>query len=111
MSDSVFSRIIRREIPADIVYEDDLVICIKDINPKAPVHLLLIPKKPIVSLAHLTEEDAALMGHLTCQIPKIAAAAGLDNGFRVIVNTGRDGGQEVDHLHYHILGGRKFGFA
>ncbi len=110
MTDSVFTRIIRRELPADIVYEDDKVICIKDIHPKAPVHLLLIPKKPIISLAHLSEEDEALMGHLTLQIPKIAKMVGLDGGFRVIVNTGRDGGQEVDHLHYHILGGRRFGF-
>jgi len=110
MTDSIFTRIIQGEIPADKVYEDELVICIKDINPKAPVHLLLIPKNPIISLAHLQPEDAQLMGHMTMLLPVIAKSMGLDDGFRTIINTGKGGGQEVDHLHFHILGGRLLGF-
>jgi len=98
------------ELPADFVYEDDKVICIRDISPKAPVHVLLIPRKPIQSLAHLSNEDSDIMAHLVLTIPKIAQILGLDNGFRTIINTGPDGGQEVDHLHFHILGGRQFGF-
>lgn len=111
MSDSIFTRIIKGEIPAEIVFEDEKVICIKDINPKAPVHVLLIPRKPIVSLVELDAEDQALMGHMCMLLPVIAKQLGLDAGFRTIINTGKGGGQEVDHIHFHILGGRLLGFG
>ncbi len=110
MTDSIFTKIEKRELPAEFIYEDDVVFCIRDIAPKAPIHVLLIPRKPIVSLAHLTEEDKDIMAHLTMIIPVITKQLGLNNGFRTIINTGVDGGQEVDHIHYHILGGRRFGF-
>ena len=110
MKDSLFTKIENRELPADFVYEDEVVFCIRDIAPKAPVHVLLIPRKPIVSMAHLTEEDKDIMAHMTMTVPVIAKQLGLDNGFRTIINTGADGGQEVDHIHFHILGGRRFGF-
>lgn len=107
MSDTIFSKIIRREIPADIVYEDDLCLAFKDIAPQAPVHILVIPKKPIPKLADATPEDHALMGHLLLKVKQIADEAGLENGYRVVINTGDDGGQTVHHLHLHILGGRQ----
>jgi histidine triad (HIT) family protein len=105
-SDTLFSKIIRREIPADIVYEDDLALAFKDIHPQAPVHILVIPKKPIPKLADAESQDHALMGHLLLTVKRVAVAAGLTNGYRVVINTGVDGGQTVDHLHLHILGGR-----
>ena len=105
MDSCIFCQIIAGEIPAERVHEDQWCMAIKDINPKARVHLLVIPNKHIQSLAHLSPEDEELMGHLTLQIPKIAAEAGLDNGFRTVVNTGPGGGQVVGHIHYHILGG------
>jgi histidine triad (HIT) family protein len=104
--DTLFSKIIRREIPADIVYEDDLALAFRDINPQAPVHILVIPKKPIPKLADAESQDHALMGHLLLTVKRVAVAAGLTNGYRVVINTGADGGQTVDHLHLHILGGR-----
>lgn len=104
---SLFSKIIAREIPATIVYEDDLCLAFRDIDPKAPVHILVIPKREIVSLAELTEGDEAVMGRCVFAASKIAAAEGLDSGYRLIVNCGEDGGQEVPHLHFHLLGGRK----
>lgn len=106
MTDTIFSKIIRREIPADIVYEDDLCLAFKDIAPQAPVHILVIPKKPIPKLADATPEDHALMGHLLLKVKQVAEEAGLENGYRVVINTGDDGGQTVHHLHLHILGGR-----
>jgi histidine triad (HIT) family protein len=105
--DTVFSKIIRREISADIVYEDELVLAFKDIAPQAPVHIILIPKKPIPKLADATPEDHALMGHLLLKAKQVAAEAGLDNGFRVVINNGPDGGQTVFHLHVHVMGGRQ----
>ena len=105
--DTLFTKIIRREIPAEIVYEDDLTLAFKDINPQAPVHLLVIPKKPIPKLADAESQDHALMGHLLLTVKRVAEAAGLSNGYRVVINTGADGGQTVDHLHLHILGGRQ----
>ncbi|EAW39232.1 histidine triad nucleotide-binding protein [Lyngbya sp. PCC 8106] len=105
--DTVFSKIIRREISADIVYEDELVLAFKDIAPQAPIHIILIPKKPIPKLADATPEDHALMGHLLLKAKQVAAEAGLDNGFRVVINNGPDGGQTVFHLHVHIMGGRQ----
>jgi histidine triad (HIT) family protein len=107
MSETLFSKIIHREIPADIVYEDDLAIAFKDINPQAPVHILVIPKKPIPQLSAAESEDHALMGHLLLTAKRVAQQAGLENGYRLVINNGSDGGQTVDHLHLHILGGRQ----
>lgn len=107
MSDTVFGKIIRKEIPADIVYEDDLCIAIKDINPQAPTHILVIPKKPIPRLENAEEEDKSLLGHLLLTVKKVAAGANLTNGYRVVINNGQEGGQTVEHLHIHILGGRQ----
>jgi histidine triad (HIT) family protein len=107
MSETIFSKIIRKEVPADIVYEDDLTIAFKDIAPQAPVHILVIPKKPIPQLAAAESEDHALMGHLLLIAKRVAEQAGLDNGYRLVINNGLDGGQTVDHLHLHILGGRQ----
>ncbi|MGK7951301.1 MAG: histidine triad nucleotide-binding protein [Xenococcaceae cyanobacterium] len=107
MSDTIFGKIIRREIPADIVYEDDLALAFKDINPQAPTHILLIPKKAIPCLSEATAEDEALLGHLLSTVKKVAEKVGLTNGYRVVINNGADGGQTVDHLHLHILGDRQ----
>ena len=103
---TIFQKIINKEIPANIVYEDDVCLAFRDVNPQAPVHVLLIPKKPVVSLNELTPEDAVLCGHLMLKVPQIAATLGLDGGYRTVVNTGVHGGQSVFHLHIHILGGR-----
>ena len=107
MSDTIFGKIIRREIPANIVYEDDLVLAFKDVAPQAPTHILLIPKKPIPQLDAATPEDRALLGHLLLTVKKVAEQAGLSNGYRVVINNGIDGGQTVYHLHFHILGDRQ----
>ncbi len=104
---SIFTKIIDREIPAKIVYEDKVCIAIEDISPKAPVHILVIPKKEIVSLAQLSDEDEAILGRCMMVVNKVAADAGLQFGFRAVINSGDDGGQEVPHLHIHVLGGRK----
>jgi histidine triad (HIT) family protein len=106
MSETIFSKIIRKEIPADIVYEDDLVLAFRDVQPQAPVHILVIPKQPIESIATATTEDAALLGHLLLTIKRVAAQEGLEKGYRVVINTGEDGGQTVFHLHLHLLGKR-----
>ena len=107
MSDTIFGKIIRREIPANIVYEDDLVLAFKDVNPQAPVHILLIPKKPIPTVSEASSDDHDLLGHLLLTVKKVAEEAGLQDGYRVVINNGKDGGQTVDHLHLHILGGRQ----
>jgi histidine triad (HIT) family protein len=104
--DTIFGKIIRREIPADIVYEDDLAIAFRDVHPQAPVHILVIPKKPIPNLAAAEPEDRDLLGHLLLTVKQIAHQEKLDNGYRVVINTGDEGGQTVYHLHLHILGGR-----
>jgi histidine triad (HIT) family protein len=104
---TIFAKIIAREIPADIVFEDDVCLAFRDIAPKAPTHILVIPKKPIVSLADLTEEDQAAMGRCVVVAAMVAKQEGLGNGYRLVVNCGSDGGQEVPHLHFHLLGGRK----
>jgi histidine triad (HIT) family protein len=106
MSKTIFSKIIDKEIPADIVYEDDLVLAFKDIAPQAPVHILVIPKKPILNLKYVESEDQELLGHLLLSVKKIAQQQGLANGYRVVINNGQDAGQTVDHLHLHILAGR-----
>ena len=109
MSDTtLFEKIAAREIPADIIYEDDLCLCFRDIAPQAPVHVLLVPKKPIPRIGLSTEDDQALLGHLMTRIPAIAAQEGIvEDGFRVIINNGPNGGEVVPHLHLHILGGKK----
>ncbi len=107
MGDTIFGKIIRKEIPAKIVYEDDSCLAFHDVSPQAPVHVLVIPKKPIISLEQLEDEDAPLLGHLWLTIQKVARQLELaESGYRVVVNCGKDGGQSVDHLHFHILGGR-----
>ncbi|MBD2048836.1 histidine triad nucleotide-binding protein [Coleofasciculus sp. FACHB-64] len=106
-TETIFSKIIRREIPADIVYEDDLALAFKDIQPQAPIHILVIPKQPIPQLADADSQDRDLLGHLLLIVKNVAEKAGLDNGYRVVINTGSDGGQTVPHLHLHILGGRQ----
>ncbi|MES2205768.1 MAG: histidine triad nucleotide-binding protein [Pseudomonadota bacterium] len=104
MSDCIFCRIVKKEIPANIIYEDDFVLAFEDIHPQAPVHLLAIPKPHIESLAHSKSEHQSLLGHLMVKIPEIARLKDLNNGFRTIFNTGTIGGQEVYHIHAHILG-------
>jgi len=105
---TLFTKIINKEIPADIVYEDDLCLAFRDINPQAPVHILIIPKKEIVSIATLTAEDKEILAHIILKIAEIAKNEGLaDNGYRVVTNVGENGGQSVFHLHFHLLGGRK----
>ena len=106
MSETIFSKIIRKEIPADIVYEDDLALAFRDVQPQAPVHILIIPKKPIESIATATNADAALLGHLLLIVKRVATQEGLENGYRVVINTGENGGQTVFHLHLHLLGKR-----
>jgi histidine triad (HIT) family protein len=107
MADTVFGKIIRKEIPAKIVHEDEHCLAFHDVSPQAPIHILVIPKKPIESLEQLQCDDAQLLGHLWLTIQAVARQSGLSEpGYRVVVNCGRDGGQSVDHLHFHILGGR-----
>ena len=107
MDDCLFCKIIRGEIPSDKVYEDEMVLAFNDIDKKAPVHILVIPKKHVGSLLELGDEDAALTAHIMGVIQRIAKETAVDkSGFRVVVNTGDDGGQTVHHLHFHILGGR-----
>lgn len=104
--ETIFSKIIRREIPADIVYEDDLAIAFRDVSPQAPIHILVIPKKLIPRLSVADPQDETLLGHLLKVVQHVAAQEKLDQGFRVVINNGEDGGQTVDHLHLHLLGGR-----
>lgn len=106
VAETIFSKIIRKEIPADIVYEDNLAIAFKDVNPQAPVHILVIPKEPIAKLSDAESKDHALMGHLLLTAKRVAEQVGLADGYRIVINTGPDGGQTVYHLHLHILGGR-----
>ncbi|MEX0585084.1 MAG: histidine triad nucleotide-binding protein [Pirellulales bacterium] len=106
MKKSVFQRIIDREIPAEFLYEDDQVIAIRDVNPQAPIHVLVIPKKPIPSVDALAAEDGPLVAKIWQVIRDLAKSQGLAGGYRVVVNCGPDGGQTVDHLHFHLLGGR-----
>ena len=107
MADCVFCMIANHEIPSNIAYEDDKIICFHDLDPQAPVHVLVIPKKHIESLDDVKEEDKELMGHIMITIKKIAAELGLEKGYRVVSNSGEDAFQTVKHLHFHILGKRK----
>ncbi len=105
MNETIFSKIIKREIPATIIYEDDLALAFRDVNPQAPVHFLVIPKQPIVKLSEATIEDQSLLGHLLLVANKVAAQEGLES-FRLVTNNGAEAGQSVFHLHIHVLGGR-----
>ncbi|XP_068722797.1 adenosine 5'-monophosphoramidase HINT1-like [Montipora capricornis] len=105
--DSIFSKIIRREIPSEFLHEDDQCIAIKDINPQAPVHFLVIPRKPIPQLSKADDSDQQLLGHLLIVARKVAAEQNLTKGYRVVINDGPGGGPEVFRLHIHVLGGRQ----
>lgn len=107
---TIFKRIINREIPADIVYEDHLSLAFRDINPQAPTHIVIIPKQEIPSLAQSSDQDEQLLGHLLVVARKIAEQLKLTNGYRTVINSGADGGQTVWHLHVHLLGGRPLGW-
>ena len=104
---TIFQRIIDKEIPAKIAYEDDRCLAFHDVAPQAPTHILVIPKKPIAAVTAIADGDAELIAHLWLVIRNLATEHKLDRGFRVVVNNGRDGGQSVDHLHFHLLGGRQ----
>ena len=103
---TIFKRIIDKEIPAKIVYEDEWCLAFHDVSPQAPIHVLVIPKKEICSLADLSDADQSLAGHLLLVVGKVAKQLGLNAGYRVITNCGPEGGQTVDHLHFHLMGGR-----
>jgi histidine triad (HIT) family protein len=107
---TIFSKIIDREIPADIVFEDDLSLAFRDVNPQAPTHVLVIPKKEITNIASADDEDAVLLGHLMIAARRVAEQLDLGGGYRLVINSGADGGQTVDHLHVHLLGGRPLGW-
>jgi histidine triad (HIT) family protein len=106
MSKTIFKRIIDKEIPVQILYEDELCLAFPDINPQAPTHVLVIPKKEVTNLASASPDDQALLGHLLLTVQKVATQLGLQEGYRVVANCGPHGGQSVDHLHFHLLGGR-----
>jgi histidine triad (HIT) family protein len=108
MSKTIFEKIIAREIPSQIVYEDELVFAFKDITPQAPTHILIVPKKPIPRIAEATAADHQTLGHLLLKAAEVADKLGLKKtGYRLVINNGSDGGESVPHLHCHILGGRK----
>jgi histidine triad (HIT) family protein len=109
-TDTIFSKIIRKEIPAKIVFESESVLAFHDVNPQAPVHILIIPKMHIVSLAHAQPDHQKLLGELLICAQQIAKQLDLENGYRVVINTGNDGGQSVFHLHLHLMGGRMLGW-
>ena len=104
---TIFKRIIDRELPAKIVYEDDLCLAFHDVKPEAPTHVLVIPKQEIPQIGAATDADQALLGHLLLAVTKVAQQLGLSGGYRVVINNGPDAGQSVDHLHLHIIGGRR----
>lgn len=107
MEKTIFQKIIDGEIPGEVIYRDELVAAIRDIAPKAPTHILIVPRKPIPRVAEAGEEDKALLGHILLKAAEIAREAGVaDSGFRLVINNGRDGGESVPHLHCHLMGGR-----
>jgi histidine triad (HIT) family protein len=106
---TLFSKIIKRELPAEIIYEDDLCLAFRDIHPQAPTHVLVVPKKEIPRLADAQPEDEALLGHLLLAVKEIARQLGVEDAFRVVISNGAQAGQTVFHLHLHILAGRRFG--
>ena len=107
---TLFEKIIRREIPADIVHEDELCVAFRDVNPQAPVHVLVVPRKPLDRAANAVAEDGPMLGHLLLTAGKIAAELGCAEAYRLVVNNGAGAGQSVFHLHVHLLGGRPFGW-
>ncbi len=107
MGDCVFCKIAEKEIPSNIVYEDDQIICFHDLEPQAPVHVLIIPKKHIASMDDVSADDQQLMGYIMTKVKEIAKTLGLKNGYRLVNNCGEDGFQTVKHLHFHLLGKRK----
>lgn len=110
VKETIFSKIIRREIPSDIIYQDDSVTAFRDISPQAPVHILIIPNKIIPTVNDIGEEDEKVLGHLFTVAAKLAKQEGIDeSGYRLIMNCNKDGGQEVYHLHMHLLGGKQLG--
>ncbi len=106
MDDCIFCKIIKGQIPCDKVYEDDKVLAFNDINPEAPIHFLVVPKKHIESIMDFKEDNYSIINHIIKIISKIAKSKDLDNGFRIVNNIGKDGGQTVPHIHFHVLGGR-----
>ena len=106
----IFCRIATGELPADIVYEDDELVAFRDVNPQAPTHILVIPREHIESLDETTEPQVELLGRIQLLVKRLAGEEDLDDGYRVVVNTGPAGGQSVNHLHYHLLGGRSLGW-
>ena len=107
MSDCIFCKIANKEIPSNFVYEDEQIVCFHDLEPQAPVHVLIIPKKHIASLDDAGAEDAQLLGHILVKVKEIAEILGLENGYRLVNNCGEDGMQTVKHIHFHLLGKRK----
>ncbi len=107
MADCIFCKIAEKEIPSNVVYEDDKILCFHDLEPQAPVHVLIIPKKHIASMDDVQAEDQELMGHIMVKVKEIAEILELDNGYRLVNNCGEDGFQTVKHIHFHLLGKRK----
>jgi histidine triad (HIT) family protein len=107
---TIFEKIIAREIPSTIIYEDDHVAAFRDVNPQAPTHVLIVPKKPLPRIAEAQADDQKLLGHLLLKAAEVAQKVGLKDGYRLVINNGRDGGESVPHLHVHILGGRHLGW-
>ena len=106
MSKTLFEKIVAREIPAQIVFEDDLVLAIRDIHPQAPTHVIIFPKRPVPRIAEAAPDDHKLLGHLLLKAAEVAKKLELKNGYRLVINNGADGGETVPHLHVHLLGGR-----
>lgn len=111
MTETLFTRIINGEIPSEFVYKDDVCICIKDISPSAPTHVLIIPRKPIPRLADAMAEDREILGHLMLKAGEIARQLGVGDAFRIVINNGADAGQTIFHLHLHLLADKKYGEA
>jgi histidine triad (HIT) family protein len=108
MNDCIFCKIAKKEIPSTTVYEDDHLLAFRDLNPQAPEHILIIPKTHIARIENLKDDDIEIMGRIMLAAKKIADGLGLKNGYRLVFNNGPDGGQEVEHIHCHLMGGRKF---
>jgi histidine triad (HIT) family protein len=106
MSKTLFEKIVAREIPAQIVFEDDLVLAIRDLHPQAPTHVIIFPKQPVPRIAEAAPDDHKLLGHLLLKAAEVAKKLELKNGYRLVINNGADGGETVPHLHVHLLGGR-----
>ena len=110
LADNIFLKIVEKKIPADVVHEDELCMAFRDVNPQAPTHVLIVPRKVIRTHADLADDDAAVMGHLHLVAARLAEKLGLQEGYRLVLNCKEGAGQSVPHLHLHLLGGRKFGW-